>query len=629
MTTVPENVQQAYGPLPDGWRLEKLKFFADVRNSNVDKTVADDEEPVRLCNYTDVYYNDRITSDLEFMNGSATEAEIEKFQLKCGQVIITKDSEGWDDIGIPALVTEDMPDVLCGYHLSVLEPRNELDGGFLAWLCRSEPLNDQFKLGANGVTRYGLGQYPMKNAFVALPPRETQQRIARFLDDKTARIDGLIEKKRALLDRLAEKRQTLITRAVTKGLNPDAPMKPSGIDWLGDIPAHWETKKLRYTVKNLNNFRVPIAAELRKGAERTYPYYGASGIIDYVDEYIFDFPTVLVAEDGANLLSRSTPLAFSADGKYWVNNHAHILKPEALTIWFCESILAMYPLDPYISGSAQPKLTKDSLSSLPVWVPPLEEQRQIEKDTASQAAALKEAEIPLRGSLAKLEEYRTAIITAAVTGRLNIPENNVVRLPAKREANDAFKRSVLAAHIADAFCDQPTFGRVKFQKTLHLCEAHLGLEEVGGNYHRRAAGPFDTRMMHSVHSQLEKQGWVEIERRSKGKGYEYRRGQKLDAYRTYYDRYFGSRSDTIDALLALLAPMDTRQSEIVSTAYAAWNDLLLDGHDATDDEILHLILNDWADEKQRIPEERWRAALGWMREKGLIPRGEGSHTKRG
>ena len=78
MTTVPEKTQQAYGPLPHGWRLEKLKFFADVRNSNVDKTVADDEEPVRLCNYTDVYYNDRITPDLEFMNGSATEAEIEK-----------------------------------------------------------------------------------------------------------------------------------------------------------------------------------------------------------------------------------------------------------------------------------------------------------------------------------------------------------------------------------------------------------------------------------------------------------------------------------------------------------------------------------------------------------------------
>jgi len=206
MTELPEKIQQSYGRLPKGWRLEKLKFFVDVRNSNVDKTISDDEQPIQLCNYTDVYYNDRITPDMDFSNGSATEAEIEKFQLKRDQVIITKDSEGWDDIGIPALVTDDMPDVLCGYHLSVLEPGQAIEGAFLAWLCRSEPLNDQFKLGANGVTRYGLGQYPLKNAFIAVPPLKTQRRIAQFLNEKTARIDALIEKKRALLDRLAEKR---------------------------------------------------------------------------------------------------------------------------------------------------------------------------------------------------------------------------------------------------------------------------------------------------------------------------------------------------------------------------------------------------------------------------------------
>ena len=237
MTEVPAKVREAYQELPPSWKLEKLKFFADVRNSNVDKTISEDEDPVQLCNYTDVYYNDRITTDLHFMEGSATEPEIMRFQLKRGQVIITKDSEGWDDIGIPALVTEDMPEVLCGYHLSVFEPGPELDGGFLAWLCRAEPLNDQFKLAANGVTRFGLGQYAMKNAFIALPPPGTQRKIVRFLDEKMARIDGLIEKKHSLLDRLAEKRQALITRAVTKGLNPDTTLKPSGIDWLGDIPA--------------------------------------------------------------------------------------------------------------------------------------------------------------------------------------------------------------------------------------------------------------------------------------------------------------------------------------------------------------------------------------------------------
>jgi type I restriction enzyme, S subunit len=121
MTVIPEKVTRAYGGLPPGWKIEKLKFYSGVRNSNVDKVIKDDEEPVRLCNYTDVYYNDRITPELPFMEGSATDAEIDKFQLKKDQVIITKDSEGWDDIGISALVVEDMPDVLCGYHLSIFE----------------------------------------------------------------------------------------------------------------------------------------------------------------------------------------------------------------------------------------------------------------------------------------------------------------------------------------------------------------------------------------------------------------------------------------------------------------------------------------------------------------------------
>ena len=215
MTEVPTRVREAYGGLPLGWKLEKLKFLANVRNSNVDKTISKGEKPVRLCNYTDVYYHDRITGDLDFNEGSATEAEIERFQLKQGQVIITKDSEAWDDIGIPAFVTEDMPDVLCGYHLSVFEPGPELDGGFLAWLCRAEPLNDQFKLAANGVTRYALGQYPMKNAFIALPPLDTQRRIARFLDEKTGRIDAIANQIRCSMEYLREYRSALITATVT------------------------------------------------------------------------------------------------------------------------------------------------------------------------------------------------------------------------------------------------------------------------------------------------------------------------------------------------------------------------------------------------------------------------------
>jgi len=233
MTAIPDQIREAYGETPVGWELKKLKFFVVVRNSNVDKKISDDEELVWLCNYTDVYYNDRITSDTRFMEGSATEIEIGRFQLKRGQVIITKDSEGWEDIGIPSLVTEDMPDVLCGYHLSVLDPGPNMDGGYLAWLCRAEPLNDQFKVSANGVTRYGLGQYPMKNAFIMVPPLETQRKIANFLDEKSERIERLItqisggalgakalrdlaeSKDKSLCGLLMEYRAALITAAVT------------------------------------------------------------------------------------------------------------------------------------------------------------------------------------------------------------------------------------------------------------------------------------------------------------------------------------------------------------------------------------------------------------------------------
>lgn len=434
MTTVPDKVQAAYGELPPGWRLEKLKFFAAVRNSNVDKAIGDDEEPVRLCNYTDVYYNDRITSEISFMEGSATKVEIERFRLKSGQVIITKDSEGWDDIGIPALVAEDMPDVLCGYHLSVFEPGEELDGGFLAWLCRSAPLNDQFKLAANGVTRFGLGQYPTKNAFVALPPLETQPRIARFLDEKTARIDGLIEKKRSLLDRLAEKRQALITRAVTKGLDPTAPMKPSGIEWLGDIPAHWEVKQLKHISP-----KVSVGIVVTPAA-----YYADEGVLAIrglnVRAMGFDFAeTRKISDDGHALHLKSelyegdlvavrtgdpgTTSVITADleGSNCVDL-VIIRKPRNASSrfigWFLNSDAAKVQYALGSEGALQLHFNVETSKRVIVGLPPLEEQDKIAAFIDDSLKFENGRKVKVERSIELLLEYRAALITAAVTGKL-------------------------------------------------------------------------------------------------------------------------------------------------------------------------------------------------------------------
>ncbi|MEY6434236.1 restriction endonuclease subunit S, partial [Thioalkalicoccus limnaeus] len=351
------------------------------------------------------------------------------------------DSEGWDDIGIPALVTEDMPDVLCGYHLSVFEPGAELDGGFLAWLCRSEPLNDQFKLAANGVTRFGLGQYPMKNAFIALPPVDTQQRIARFLDEKTARIDGLIEKKRALLDRLAEKRQALITRAVTKGLNPDAPMKPSGIDWLGDIPAHWEVRQLRRLVEDGIGLQMgPFGGMLTNlpDYETGFKLYGQENTISgdfsrgsrWVEEERYEelkryelLPGDLVITRKGSLGNcrrvpeKILPGIADSDTIRIRPNKLRLMPAWALTLLH-EAQFVSEQITAERRGAILSGLNTTVVGSLIFTVPPLAEQGELMDSLDAILSPIGAIAERLRKTIDKLVEYRAAIITAAVTGKI-------------------------------------------------------------------------------------------------------------------------------------------------------------------------------------------------------------------
>ena len=123
------------GDVPGHWEVRRLRTIADMRVSNVDKHTNDDELPVRLCNYVDVYYNDRITQAIPFMAATASPDEVERFRLQRGDVLITKDSETWDDIAVPALVVDAADDLLCGYHLAILRPKESL----LGVSCASSP----------------------------------------------------------------------------------------------------------------------------------------------------------------------------------------------------------------------------------------------------------------------------------------------------------------------------------------------------------------------------------------------------------------------------------------------------------------------------------------------------------
>ena len=193
-----------------------------------------------------------------------------------------------------------------------------------------------------------------KETIIPLPPLSVQQEIVRILD-KFTQLEAELE---AELD--CRKRQYEYYR------NKLLSYEGNEVEW----------KTLDQISENLDSKRQPITSGLRTSGK--IPYYGASGIVDYVEDYIFDGDFLLISEDGANLLARNTPIAFSVSGKIWVNNHAHILKFRTYEERrFIEFYLNKTDLTPYISGAAQPKLNKKNLNSIKIPIPPLEEQQRI------------------------------------------------------------------------------------------------------------------------------------------------------------------------------------------------------------------------------------------------------------
>lgn len=216
------------GDVPEHWEVKRLKTEAVCWVSNVDKVPSECELPVRLCNYTDVYYNDRITPDMELMETTATGDEIRRFGLRVGDVVITKDSEDWADIAVPALIAATSPDLVCGYHLGIVRSKSQsLFGDYLLRAFQSCSVNQQFQIAASGVTRYGLPKSAIGNAWMPFPSPPEQLAIAAYLDRETGRIDTLVGMNRELIERLKEKRNALISRTVTRGLPAGLPPQPS------------------------------------------------------------------------------------------------------------------------------------------------------------------------------------------------------------------------------------------------------------------------------------------------------------------------------------------------------------------------------------------------------------------
>ncbi|PSJ16209.1 restriction endonuclease subunit S [Nitrosomonas supralitoralis] len=288
--------------------------------------------------------------------------------------------------------------------------------------------------GSSQLGRWRLPTEQFKDLPFPLPPTTEQQSIASFLDRETVKIDELIDEQQLLIELLKEKRQAVISHAVTKGLNPDVTMKDSGVEWLGDVPEHWIVGAVKHFFTIRDSQRIPLSSEERSYRQGDFPYYGASGIIDSIDEYIFNETLILVSEDGANLVNRATPIAFVARGRFWVNNHAHILRPVDEFFDYWAQRIEVIDLIPFITGSAQPKLTIEALTNLIISVPPTKDERaHIEQFIVQHDKQTDNLITEAQDTIVLLQERRTAIISAAVTGKIDVRKDLIIKRRSLRE----------------------------------------------------------------------------------------------------------------------------------------------------------------------------------------------------
>ena len=426
------------GSVPEHWVVRRIATVADLRVSNVDKHVKEEEDPIRLCNYVDVYHNDRIRRDIAFMPATASKAEIQKFRMVIGDVLLTKDSEDWTDIGVPALVEYAAADLVCGYHLAMLRPNDALlDPGYLFRALADSGVARQFRVAANGVTRYGLSRHAIRSVRIPLPPVVQQRAIVRFLDRADRRIRRYIRAKERLIELLAERKRALVHDAVTGRIDvrtgqPYPAYKDSGIEWLGKVPEHWEVRRGKAVFRCIDERSATGNEELLTvSSDRgIVPRESASVTMFKAKSYVghkLCRPGDLVinslwAWSRGLGVSRYHGIVSTAYGVYRVRRKSKALPDFIHPLVRSEAFNWELQVRSKGIWISRLQLTDGAFLRAPLPLPPLPEQRAIARFLDAADRSIQGHISATKRQIALMKEYRTRLIADVVTGKLDVRE---------------------------------------------------------------------------------------------------------------------------------------------------------------------------------------------------------------
>lgn len=598
----------SFGAIPKAWELVKLKTILTLRSerntggrellsvyldrgviSYADSTGMQVHKPSQdLSNYQNVYVGDFVLNNQQAWGGS---------------VGVSK----YDGIISPAYFV---------YRLSGgCNPR------YMDYLLRDACMYQQYETASRGVGTIQRNLYApwLLNCFTILPPLSDQCAIAAFLDSKCAEIDALVADIQSQIDTLEQYKRSVITEAVTKGLNLDAEIRDSGIQWIGIMPAHWKCIRGKYVLRYVQRpvqgddgvitcFRdgeVTLRCNRREDgftmADKEIGYQGID-VGDLVVHGMDGFAGAIGISDSRGKASPVLNVLETTQNKRYI---MYFLRSMAYSNVFLALATGI--------RVRSCDLRWNKLSELFYPIPPLDEQGAIVAYIDDVVQKTNAVIADKMAQLETLEKYKKSLIFEYVTGKKEVPKTVAVV--------GIDPHALLLAKIADTF-GVPK-GKVVNQKLLYLCDVHLGLG-LSTQYYRYDYGPFDLQLDSYIDT-LVSNGWYKVDNRDRAKIL-VKEKNHAEICKMYGDQ-FSAYESGIRELVQYFEEKRVGEIERFATLFAAWNDFIIDGILApSDDQIIDEVLTNWEPTKTRFSRTTWQNTLAKMKRDQIVPKGLGLHT---
>jgi len=410
------------GEIPEHWKSIRLKYIGYLYGGLSGKSSKDFNQSSNPDNkpfipFTNIANNKVIDpNQLQYV---VIKEDEKQNQVEKGDLFFMMSSENYEDVGKSTILLDDLGEAyLNSFCKGFRFTEQEYFPTFINYLLLSQPYRSLLQIEANGFTRINLKIDKVNDLSLKVPPFKEQTAIADYLDRKTAEIDELISQKEQLLKLYEEEKTVIINQAVTKGLPcKDArtcvSFKDSGIDWLGEIPEHWEVKKIKY-ISDLRSGNNLTSSQIKLSDD--FPVYGGNGLRGYYSEFTHNGDFVLIGRQGALCGNINY-----AKGKFWATEHAVVATPkvEYEIIWFGE-LLRIMNLNQYSVAAAQPGLAVDTIRNLTIPVPLFEEQTTIVKHIETEINRKNNKAEKTKKLIDLLSEYKQSLISEVVTGKIKV-----------------------------------------------------------------------------------------------------------------------------------------------------------------------------------------------------------------